>query len=55
MSDLKGDAEKQREVGCTDPATCPHLEEKGLTNMERETYVCDVCGERWTLYYEDMA
>lgn len=35
---------------------CPHLKEvSSPTDMDGETYACERCGERFRLYYEDMA
>lgn len=35
---------------------CPNMkDDPNDTSMESERYVCDVCGDRVKLYYEDMA
>lgn len=35
---------------------CPHIKEvSGPSDFDGETYACEVCGERYRLYYEDMA
>lgn len=59
MSDKKGDPEKKRANNCADfdgigVAVCPHLKEVG-GGFEGEFYECAACGERYKLYYEDMA
>lgn len=33
---------------------CPHIK-MSHQGFDSESYDCDVCGERYTLYYEDMA
>lgn len=34
---------------------CPNLKEVSRpTDMEGETYECELCGERYRLWYEDM-
>lgn len=53
MSKRKGD-ESKKPVECRDNWTkCPNIK---LTyqGWGSETYECDVCGERFKLYYEDM-
>lgn len=68
MADVKGDPAKQP-PGCTPVFTpdapgshhgtwsqCPNLKEvSSPTDFDGETYACTVCGERYRLYYEDMA
>lgn len=35
---------------------CPNLRETSSnTDMDGETYHCDVCGKHYRLYYEEMA
>ena len=42
---------------CTDQNEhrCPNMKLRDDTDMEAETYECNVCGRRYKLYYEDMA
>lgn len=57
MADRKGDPAK-RPSECKEPISgkCPHLQEtSSRSDMDGETYSCEVCGERYRLYYEDMA
>ena len=58
MADRKGDPAKQPpECGLRQKRySCPHLKETSSnTDMDGEAYRCDVCGEYYRLYYEDMA
>jgi hypothetical protein len=57
MADRAGDKSKQPpECGTHEhPTHCPHLVDVTPRAMDRETYDCTVCGEHFTLYYEDMA
>jgi hypothetical protein len=57
MVDRKGDPAKQPgECTIRSNGRCPNLHESSsLTDMDGETYHCDVCGEHYRLYYEDMA
>lgn len=61
MADQKGDPSKQpAECGLRDGdrafGACRNLKEiSGASDMNGETYHCDVCGEHFRLYYEDMA
>lgn len=57
MADRKGDPAKQPpECKMRDNGRCLHLRETSSnTDMDGETYHCDVCGEHYRLYYEDMA
>lgn len=55
MTDRTGDASK-RPPECKTagrPTNCPHLVEMP-SHMYREVYDCPVCGEHFTLYYEEM-
>jgi hypothetical protein len=54
MKDVKGDKSKQP-AGCTvnKNSRCPNLKEV-TSSFDTERYECAVCGERYTLYYEDM-
>lgn len=58
MADRKGDPAKQPEH-CKKLITktvCQNMHETSSnTDMDGETYNCDVCGEHLRLYYEDMA
>jgi len=58
MTDRKGDPAKQPpECGVGrggNSSSCPHLKEINPLNPDGETYECEVCGERFELYYEDM-
>lgn len=57
MADRAGDPEKQppecKALGSYKMA-CPNLNETG-GGMTGERYECEVCGEYFFLYYEDMA
>lgn len=58
MADVKGDPAK-RVAGCKLDVTggrneCPNLKEVG-GGFDTDRYRCETCGERFTLYYEDMA
>lgn len=59
MADRKGDPSKQPPECAALTAThgkCPHLiETSSASDMYGETYHCDVCGEHYRLYYDDMA
>jgi len=57
MADRRGDPTKQpAECKMRQCSECPHLREtSSQTDMGGETYHCDVCGEHYRLYYEDMA
>lgn len=68
MSDRKGDPAKQPpdcEPRFTPSARnprigvwsqCPNLRETSSnTDMDGETYHCDVCGKHYRLYYEEMS
>lgn len=57
MADRDGDpAKKPAECKTSEhPCRCPHLVERSLNDMEREVYDCQVCGEHFTLYYDDVA
>lgn len=55
MSDRKGDPHKQpTDCMMRQDGKCPHVRGT-LDTMEGENYECDRCGERYKLYYEDMA
>jgi hypothetical protein len=55
MADRKGDASKKSPECMKDGLTCPNLKEISANNdMDKETYHCDVCGEHYHLYYDDM-
>lgn len=57
MADRPGNPEKKpADCGAREGGTwkCPNLEEVG-GGFESERYECPVCGEGFTLYYEDMA
>lgn len=51
--DRDGDDEKKPQVCKENVWKCPNLKEKG-GGFEGEQYVCEVCGERIWLDYEDM-
>lgn len=55
MADIKGDPTKQPiECRINDaPPRCPNIDTISET-MSGETWKCNVCGERYKLYYEDM-
>lgn len=54
MVDRKGDKTKQtRDCTVDTNARCPNLKETG-GGFEGEWYDCEVCGESYKLYYEDM-
>lgn len=57
MADRKGDPAKQGpECEMRSLGRCRNLREtSSKTDMDGETYHCDVCGEHYRLYYEDMA
>jgi hypothetical protein len=57
MADRRGDPAKQpAECKMRQSSECQHLRETSSpTDMDGETYHCDVCGEHYRLYYEDMA
>ena len=59
MADREGDpAKKPESCGARDGGdwTCPNLQEtSSKSDFEGETYACAICGERFRLYYEDMA
>lgn len=54
MADIKGDDDKRvpecREKNGTG---CPNLQSR--ETYDKETRWCDVCGERYTLYDDEMA
>lgn len=56
MADQQGDPEKQTEECRSAKAqnrNCPNIK-PGYSDMESERYSCDVCGERYKLYDDDM-
>ena len=53
MADLSGDPEKQTKECAS--GTCPNLRDVSGSDMSGERYDCLVCGQRFRLYYEDMA
>ena len=53
-ADRKGDPQKQPPECRGAGPLCPHLREIG-GGFEGEFYECDVCGEYYKLWYEDMA
>jgi hypothetical protein len=53
MSDRKGDPVKQP-PGCDGGTSCPNMKNT-YEGYESETWSCEVCGEHFKLYYEDMA
>jgi hypothetical protein len=57
MTDREGDPTKRPPECKTSgrPTDCPHLRDVTPRSMDRETYECDMCGQRFVLYYEDMA
>jgi hypothetical protein len=56
MANRKGDPTKQPpECTMRSDGRCPNLKETSGNDMDGETYHCDVCGEHYRLYYEDMA
>jgi hypothetical protein len=55
MRDIPGDKAKQPQ-DCKEDTSCPNLQETSSpTDMNGETYNCEVCGLHFRLYYEDMA
>jgi hypothetical protein len=51
--DIKGDTSKQPD-GCTeDSSTCSNMKSV-RERWESETYACDVCGARYTLFDDEM-
>lgn len=55
MVDRDGDKTKQP-PGCRETeGSCPNMRETSSnSDMDGETYICEVCGARYRLYYEDM-
>ncbi len=53
MPDVKGDPAK-RHPDCNEGASfgCPNIQSR--ETWDSETRWCDVCGERYTLYDDDM-
>ena len=56
MADRKGDPAKQPpECKMRETSRCKHLRETSHKfDMSGETYDCDVCGEHFRLYYDEM-
>jgi uncharacterized UBP type Zn finger protein len=55
MPDRAGDPAKQP-AECTNNSDCPHIvETSSASDMDGETYHCDVCDLHYRLWYEDMA
>ena len=56
MNDIEGDPEKKTEECKKREKKCSNLKEtSSSSDMDGETWECDVCGKRYRLYYEDMA
>lgn len=58
MADRKGIPALQPELcqKLISKTSCPNMRETSSnTDMDGETYHCEVCGEHFRLYYEDMA
>ena len=56
MADRSGDPNKQP-AECNinaSPPRCPHMK-CTYEGWDGESYSCERCGERYKLYYEDMA
>lgn len=53
--DRNGDKEKQP-LDCPplEKTKCPHITQT-YQGYNKETWECPICGERFNLYYEDMA
>lgn len=55
MADRKGDPKKKPAECMENGLTCPHLKEvSSKYDMEGESYSCELCGEYYRLYYDDM-
>lgn len=57
MTDNKPNAETKKTGVCPAPtrySECSNMKEVG-GDFECERYSCEVCGQHYTLYYEDMA
>lgn len=58
MADIEGDhTKKPKDCGAMRGGNwhCQNLKEvSDLRDFDGETYACEVCGERFRLYYEDM-
>ncbi len=53
---MSSDSTKDYKCRNGDKFKCPSMmPDENDTSMESERYVCEVCGERYKLYYEDMA
>ena len=53
MADRKGDKSKQPPACNDGSASCPNIKEVG-SGFSGERYRCEVCGESFFLYYEEM-
>lgn len=55
MADTAGDKAKQPETCNVNgaPPSCPNLAQT-YQGYDKETYHCEVCGEHYNLYYDDM-